>query len=223
MPTLPFADRYEAGRQLAAELAEHDLPVNTLALALPRGGVPVGAAVARELGIPLDVLIVRKVGIPGQKEISMGAIAAGGKEVLDREFIETLQIPAEEVEIAVMNERAELLRREKLYRAGRPPLALEGRTVVLVDDGMATGSTMLAAARNVRGCMPAMLLIAVPVTSVQGCRRLHGEADGHVFVAVPEPFIAVGAWYRHFPQIGDEEVSRLLNEHWAAEARPAKP
>ena len=223
MPTLPFTDRFEAGRQLAAELAGHSLPANTLALAVARGGVPVGAALAKALGIPLDVLIVRKVDMPDQKEVSMGAIAAGGEEVLDREFIETLQIPVEEVDVAVKNERAELLRRERLYREDRPPLALRGRTVVLVDDGIATGSTMLAATRYVRSRMPAMLLIAVPVTSVHGCRRLHGEADGHVFVAVPEPFISVGAWYQHFPLVGDEEVSRLLREHWATETQPVKP
>jgi len=209
---LPFSDRTEAGRLLAAELADYELVGNVIVLALPRGGLPVGAEIAKALEAPLDVVVVRKLGVPWQPELAIGAIASGSFQTLDQALIEGLGILPEEVASVVGRERTELARRERLYRKGRPPLDLHGRTVVLVDDGLATGSTMLVAARYVRSLKPRNTLIAVPVASVQACERLRNEVDKCVCLATPEPFWAVGEWYRDFRQVTDAEVQHFLEQ-----------
>ncbi len=210
MIQLPFADRAEAGRLLAAELAMLKLPANVIVLALPRGGLPVGLEVAKKLRAPLDVVIVRKLGVPWQPELAMGAIASGSVQTLDQDLIRELRISREEIDAVIDREKVELERREKLYRKGQPALDLRGRTVLLVDDGLATGSTMLVAARYVRSLKPGRTLIAVPVASVQACERLKREADECICLATPEPFVAVGQWYADFPQVNDSEVQRFL-------------
>jgi putative phosphoribosyl transferase len=210
MIRLPFADRAEAGRLLAAELAMLELPANVIVLALPRGGLPIGLEVAKTLRAPLDVVIVRKLGVPWQPELAMGAIAGGSVQTLDQDLIRALGISREEIDTVIDKERAEVERREKLYRKGRPALDLRGRTVLVVDDGLATGSTMLVAARYVRSLKPARMLVAVPVGSVQACERLKTEADDCICLSTPEPFEAVGQWYADFPQMNDSEVQRFL-------------
>lgn len=209
MIELPFQDRAEAGRLLGAELATHKLPVNTIALALPRGGLPVGVEVAEALRAPLDIVVVRKLGVPWQPELAMGAIA-GGTRVLDHELVRELNISSEDLEAVVARETQEMERREKLYRSGLPAPNLRGRTVVLVDDGLATGSTMVAAARHVRSTHPQRVIIAVPVGSSQACNRLKTEADECICLAEPEPFFAVGEWYTDFRQVTDSEVQEIL-------------
>ena len=210
MIQLPFTDREEAGRLLAAALGMMNLPANAIVLALPRGGLPVGLQVAKKLNAPLDVVIVRKLGVPWQPELAMGAIASGSFQTLDQDLIRELGISREDVDAVIHKERAEVERREKLYRKGLPALDLRGKTALLVDDGLATGSTMLVAARYVRSLKPARMLIAVPVGSVQACERLKPEADDCVCLATPEPFMAVGQWYADFPQVNDSEVQRFL-------------
>jgi putative phosphoribosyl transferase len=212
MIQLPFADRAEAGRLLAAELAMLKLPGNVIVLALPRGGLPVGLEVAKKLEAVLDVVIVRKLGVPWQPELAMGAIASGSVQTLDQDLIRALGISSEEIDAVIDKEKVELERREKLYRKGRPALDLRGQTVLLVDDGLATGSTMLVAARYVHSLEPKRTLIAVPVGSVQACERLKTEADDCICLATPEPFVAVGDWYADFPQVNDSEVQRFLGE-----------
>lgn len=211
MTHLPFRNRSEAGQLLAAELRGHNLPANTVILALPRGGVPVGFAIAQALHLPLDVVIARKLGVPWQPELAMGAIA-GGALALDEVLIRDLRISRSDVEAIVARERAELARREKLYRGGRPARDLSGQTVVLVDDGLATGSTMLAAARSVRGLRPAGLRIAVPVGSEQACQLVASACDECICLAKPRPFSAVGQWYEDFRQVSDAEVTDLLEQ-----------
>ncbi|MCG2593606.1 phosphoribosyltransferase [Ramlibacter sp. XY19] len=215
-PRLPYTDRQEGGRVLAQALQHLRGRAGLLVLALPRGGVPVGYEVARELGAPLDVLIVRKLGHPNHEEYAMGAIASGGIRVMNPEA-ERYVKPAE-VERIARREQAELERRELHYRGDAGPLVLSGRVVILVDDGLATGSTMRAAARAVRQQEPAWTCIAVPVGAPETCESLRAEADEVVCPAQPIPFRAVGLWYRAFPQTGDEEVRRLL-----ADARQALP
>lgn len=217
MIQLPFEDRAGAGRLLAAELKLRDLPRNTIILALRRGGVPVGFEIARAFNAPLDVLVVRKLGVPWQPELAMGAIA-GGSVVLDRRLIRELGISQAEIDSIVARERTEAERRERLYRAGRSAPSLRGRTVVLVDDGLATGSTMVAAARYVRNSQPGRLVVAVPVGSSQACRLLKPECDECVCLATPEPFWAVGQWYLDFQQTRDEEVQDLLERNQGAVA-----
>jgi len=209
MVDLPFQDRSEAGRLLGAELASRKLPVNTIILALPRGGLPVGAEVAEALKAPLDVVVVRKLGVPWQPELAMGAIA-GGTRVLDHQLIRDLRISNKEVEAVVARETKEVERREKLYRGGLPALDLRARTVVIVDDGLATGSTMLAATRHIRSFHPERLIIAVAVGSSDACNRLRREADECICLAMPEPFFAVGEWYTDFRQVTDDEVRDIL-------------
>ena len=214
MLRLPFQDRHEAGRLLGAQLATRKLPADAIVLALPRGGVTVGAAVADALQATLDVLVVRKLGVPGQPELAMGAIA-GDTRVLDPQTIWELGISDDEIEEVAARESRELERRQKLYRGNRPAPCLDGRTVVLVDDGLATGSTMVAAARHVRAARPRELIVAVPVGSKQGCNRLRSEADSCICLASPEPFSSVGQWYTDFRQVTDGEVREML-------ARPAE-
>ena len=210
MIQLPFADRDEAGRLLAAALAMMKLPRNKIVLALPRGGLPVGLQVARKLNAPLDVVIVRKLGVPWQPELAMGAIASGSFQTLDHDLIRACGISREDIDAVITKEGAEVERREKLYRRGLPALDLRGQTALLVDDGLATGSTMLVAAQYVRSLKPARMLIGVPVGSVQACERLKEEADDCLCLATPEPFVAVGQWYADFPQVNDSEVQRFL-------------
>ena len=212
MVHLPFEDRIEAGRALADELAARRLGEHVIILALTRGGVPVGFSVADRLRLPLEVVVARKIGVPWQPELAMGAIA-GSVLILDEPMIRQLQLSDEDVEAVVAREQEEMKRREELYRGGRPALDLEGKTVVIVDDGLATGSTMTAAARYVRELRPCRVIIGVPVGSGEACLRLRNEADDVVCVATPERFFAVGEWYRSFRQVSDSEVARLLSEN----------
>ena len=223
MIRLPFADRAEAGRILAAELVTHELETDVVVLALPRGGLPVGREVAKACGAPLDVVIVRKLGVPWQPELAMGAIASGPFQALDEDLVRALGIPRNQIDAVIAGERAEIARREQLYRKGRPALYVHGRTVVLVDDGLATGSTMLVAANFVRSLKPSRLLIAVPVGSVQACRRLQSQADELICLATPEPFVAVGEWYADFRQVTDVEAQHCLEQNWPLALRAAQP
>jgi predicted phosphoribosyltransferase len=179
-------------------------------LGLPRGGVPVAYEVARRLGAPLDVFVVRKLGVPGHEELAFGAIAPGGVRVLAEDLLARLDMPSEWIEAIDARERRELERRERVYRGERPPPALAGRVVVLVDDGLATGATMLAAVRAVREQGPARVVVAVPVADPDVCERLGSIADEVVCVSTPRPMMAVGAWYEDFAQISDDEVRELL-------------
>jgi erythromycin esterase-like protein/predicted phosphoribosyltransferase len=208
--TLPFADRHHAGRVLAKKLAHYRGRPNLLVLALPRGGVAVGFEVARALQAPLDIFVVRKLGVPGHEEYAMGAIASGGVRVMTP--LSGLTVSPEAVAEVVAREQAELVRREQLYRSQRPAVSLAGRTVIVVDDGLATGATMRAAVLAIRKQHPARLVVAVPVGAGDTCQSLRGEADEVVCAAMPEPFRAVGLWYEKFPQASDDEVRTLLEE-----------
>jgi putative phosphoribosyl transferase len=212
MIKLPYIDRAEAGRLLATELSKRKLPASVIVLALPRGGVPVGCEVAKALHAPLDVVVVRKLGVPWQPELAMGAIAGTSMKVLNEDLIGDLRISQAEIDAELAKERAEVERREKLYRGGRPAPELRGQTVLLVDDGLATGSTMLVAARYVRALKPAKTIIAVPVGSTEASERLKKEVDEFVCLATPEYFMAVGEWFEDFRPVDDAEVQRLLEE-----------
>jgi predicted phosphoribosyltransferase len=205
-----FEDRTEAGRVLAGLLRAYAGREDVRVLALPRGGVPVGFEVARALGAPLDVFLVRKLGTPGHEELAMGAIASGGVRILNTDVIEHLAISREAIEAVTQAEHRELVRRERDYRAGRPPPSVAGRTVLLVDDGLATGSTMRAAVAAVRELGPARIVVAVPVSAEDAHALLAREADAVVCPRVPEPFHAVGLWYHDFAQTTDAEVRELL-------------
>ena len=183
---------------------------DVLVLALPRGGVPVGCEVARALGAPLDVFLVRKLGVPGHEELAMGAVATGGVRVLNDEIVRGLGISDHEIDAAVARELQELARRERLYRGDRPPPDVAGRTVILVDDGLATGATMRAAVAALRRQQPARIVIAVPTASPDTSEALKAEADDVVCAMTPEPFFAVGYWYEDFTQTTDDEVRELL-------------
>jgi putative phosphoribosyl transferase len=203
-------DRIHAGRLLADRLTRYAREPALLVLALPRGGVLVGFPVAEALNAPLDVVIVRKLGVPGQSELAMGAIASGGVCVLSHELIETLGIPSRAVEAVIAREEQELARREALYRGGAPAPQIRGRTIILVDDGIATGATIRAAAALVRRQQPGRLVIAAPVASPSTCAELADQADEIVCLARPEPFFAIGDFYEDFHQVSDEEVRDLL-------------
>ena len=205
-----YEDRKQAGRELAARLAAYANRPDLLVLALPRGGVPVAYEVAEALGAPLDVFLVRKLGVPGYEELGMGAIASGGVRVLNEHIVRSVGASGEAIEAVTARERRELERREAAYRDDRPPVDVEGRAVILVDDGLATGSTMRAAVAALRARRPARLVVAVPVGSADTCRDLGAEADDVVCAKTPEPFFAVGAWYGDFSQTTDEEVRELL-------------
>jgi predicted phosphoribosyltransferase len=215
-----YADRYEAGRLLADRLHVYRDRRDVIVLALPRGGVPVGHEVAAALGAPLDVLVVRKLGTPQQPELAMGAIASGGVRVLNPEVVAWCGVSAGDIDAVDRRERIELERREVLYREGRAPLDVEGRVVIVVDDGLATGSTMRAAVQCLRQRGPARIVVAVPVAAAETCRNLAREADEVVCARMPTPFEAVGLWYRDFSQTSDEEVRTLLREH--GPARPSR-
>jgi predicted phosphoribosyltransferase len=209
----PFADRRDAGRTLAAQLRAYAGRDDVLVLALPRGGVPVAYEIAEALGVPLDLFLVRKLGTPGHGELAMGAIASGGVRVLNDDVIQWYGIPAQAIDAVAAREQQELERRELAYREGRPPAPITGRTVILVDDGLATGSTMRAAVEAVRHRQPSRILVAVPVGSPDTCREFSAIADEVVCARMPQPFSAVGQWYRDFSQTTDEEVRELLRDH----------
>ncbi|HEY3356190.1 MAG TPA: phosphoribosyltransferase family protein [Polyangia bacterium] len=206
----PFRDREHAGTLLGEELLRYRGAPDLIVLALPRGGVPVGAAVARALGAPLDVFVVRKLGLPGREELAMGAIASGGVRVVNEDVIEMLRVPREVVDRVAADEELELGRRERVYRADKPPVTLAGRTVILVDDGLATGASMRAAVAAVKERRPARLVVAVPVAAATTVAELRPAVDDLVCLVAPEEFSAVNLWYDHFPQLTDAEVRRLL-------------
>jgi len=216
--TPAFRNRVAGGIALARELQKFADRDDVLILALPRGGVPVGYEVARALHVPLDVYLVRKIGAPGHEELAVGALASGGVQVLDRELIRHLGITDADIERVATLEQAELRRRELRYRGDRPLPTLGGRTVILVDDGLATGSSMRAAIRAVRQQHPAHVVVAAPVGARSACEALAREADEVICAAMPEPFHAVGLWYEDFAQTSDEEVEALLR----ATAMPAR-
>jgi putative phosphoribosyl transferase len=205
-----FRDRFDAGRFLARHLGDYAASEYVLVLALPRGGVPVGYEVARALRAPLDVFIVRKLGVPGHEELAMGAIASGGIRVVNPSVIEPLGIPEQVIDRVARAEEAELRRRERQYRQDAPPIEVMERTVILVDDGLATGSTMRAAATALRKRAPAELVVAVPVAAAETCDEFRSEVDRIVCATTPEPFYAVGLWYENFDQTTDDEVRELL-------------
>ena len=207
-----FRDRTEAGRQLAAKLVAYAGRPDVLVLALPRGGVPVAFEVARALRAPLDIFLVRKLGLPGHEELAMGAIATGGVRVLNEDVVRALRVSGEVIDAVAAEEQQELERRERLYRGDRPPADVGGRTVVLVDDGLATGATMRAAIAALRQRGPARVVVAVPVGAPETCAEFQDEADEAVCARTPEPFYAVGLWYGDFSQTTDEEVRDLLEQ-----------
>jgi putative phosphoribosyl transferase len=207
-----FRDRTEAGQLLATQLAAYAKRQDVLVLALPRGGVPVAFEVARALHAPLDVIVVRKLGVPGQEELAMGAIATGGVRILNNDVVQFLIIPDEVINKVAAHEQQELERRERLYRGNRPAYDVHGRIVILVDDGIATGATMHAAIAALKQRQPNRIILAVPVVAPSTCKEFSEEVDELVCVKQPEPFIAVGYWYRQFSQTSDEEVSSLLEQ-----------
>jgi len=208
--TQRFHDRREAGRLLAEKLTAYANRPDVLVLALPRGGVPVAYEVARALRAPLDVFIVRKLGVPGYEELAMGAVATGGVRVLNDEVVRGLGIPEYVIDAVTTWERQELARRERLYRGDRPPPDVRARTVILVDDGLATGATMHAAIAALRQQQPARIVVAVPTASREVCDAFRAEADDVICAITPEPFQAVGLWYEDFSQTSDDEVRELL-------------
>ncbi|MGE5715492.1 MAG: phosphoribosyltransferase [Acidobacteriota bacterium] len=205
-----FEDRIDAGKQLAARLSSYANRSDVLVLALPRGGVLVGAEVAEALGAPLDVFLVRKLGVPGQEELAMGAVASGSVRILNEEVVEFLGLSWPVIEQVTAHERRELERRERRYRHGQDPIDPRGKIVLLVDDGLATGSTMRAAVEALRKLRPAHIVVAVPVAPPSTARKLSAVADEVICVFEPEPFDAVGRFYERFPQTTDEEVCAIL-------------
>src|SRR6266446_3854449 len=217
-----FRDRREAGRLLAAKLAGYANRRDVVVLALPRGGVPIAFEVARALRAPLDVFVVRKLGVPGYEELAMGAVATGGLRVLNDQIVRDLRIPDYVIDRVAAEEGEELARRERAYRGGRPHLQVSSRTVILVDDGLATGATMRAAVKALRQHGPAHIVVAVPTASPETCEELKAEVDEVVCAITPEPFHAVGYWYEDFTQTTDQEVSELLADPEDVPATPAK-
>lgn len=207
-----FRDRTEAGRLLAELLKPHTNQANAIVLALPRGGVPVGYEIARQLHLPLDVFLVRKLGVPGQPELAMGAIASGGIQVLNDDVIRSRSISPETIAQVAMHESRELDRREQLYRNGKSALQFFGKTIILVDDGLATGASMRAAITAIRPQKPNQIIVAVPVADQQTYDDFRQMVDQIVCVSIPSPFYGVGMWYDEFSQTTDEEVKQLLNK-----------
>lgn len=205
-----YRDRSDAGRRLAARLQDYAGRPDVVVLALPRGGVPVAFEVARALRVPLDVFVVRKLGLPAHPELAMGAIASGGVRVLDRAAVTRFGVTDEQLAAVAANEERELERRERRYRDGLPSPDLQGKTVILVDDGLATGSTMAAAASAIAAQRPARLVVAVPVAALETCRAFRDIVDEIICGATPDPFVAVGLWYEDFSQTSDDEVHELL-------------
>ena len=216
-----FRDRHDAGRALGALLDTY-ATMKPLVLGLPRGGVPVAFEVARALHCPLDVFIVRKLGVPGNEELAMGAIASGGAVVLNEDIVSRMGVTDAELQHALTDESRELQRRELLYRAGRDPVPVAGRTVILVDDGMATGASVRVAIQALRTCGPKAIVVGVPVASRDALLRIRGLCDDWASVIVPDPFHGVGAWYDDFTQTADDEV-RQLHKRSAAERETISP
>src|SRR2546423_7741457 len=218
-----YRDRIEAGQQLAEKLMMYANRPDVLVLALPRGGVPVGFAVAEGLHAALDVYLVRKLGVPGHEELAMGAIATGGVRVLNEAVVDALHIPPATIDAVAAAEQRELARRERLYRGTRPAPDVRGRTVILVDDGLATGATMRAAVAALRQQQPARIVVAVPIAAPSTCDELRAEVDEIVCAITPEPFYAVGLWYEDFAPPTDDEIRTLLDraaqEHAATAQR----
>jgi putative phosphoribosyl transferase len=214
---MQFRDRIHAGRVLAKKLEHYRDNKDVVVLALPRGGVPVAFEVAQALRVPLDVFIVRKLGLPGHEEYAMGAIASGGVRVMNPDM-QGFHVPDSAIQAVTAREQKELERREHLYRGDRPPLALDGRIAILVDDGLATGSTMRAAAIAVRQRNPKRIVVAVPVAAADTCEHFQDEVDEVICAITPQPFRAVGLWYEDFSQTTDEEVHALLETAWRTEA-----
>lgn len=206
-----FANRTEAGQKLALRLRKYANRDDVIVLGVPRGGVPVAFEVAKGLRAPLDVFVLRKLGVPGREEFAFGAIASGGVRILDRDTVEGLGITGLDIQRVTLAEEKELERREQAYRGARPPLDISGLTAILVDDGIATGSSMRAAIRALRQMKPSRIVIAVPVAPVSTCNRLQFEADELVCLEMPEPFYGVGQFYDDFSQVSDEEVKDLLD------------
>jgi putative phosphoribosyl transferase len=206
-----FRDRVEAGELLARRLLPYRDRDDVVVLALPRGGVPVACEVSRTLGVPFDVFVVRKLGVPGHEELAMGAIATGDVRLVNHEVADPLGISEAVIEEVATRERVELARREQLYRGPRPPVQLTNKVVIIVDDGLATGSTMRAAVMAVRQQQPSRIVVAVPVGAPSTCAELAREADEVQCVETPDPFIAVGLWYRDFAPTSDHEVRSLLS------------
>lgn len=207
-----FKNRMQAGELLAYRLAAYTGRPDVIVLALPRGGVPVGFAVANKLEVPLDILLIRKLGLPGQEEYAMGAIASGGTRILQDEVLRNLKISDRVIERVTQRELHEIHRREKLYRGHRLAPQLQNRVVILVDDGLAVGSTMQVAVQVVRKANPARVIVAVPVAAPEAYKKLKPKVDEIICMSTPEPFYAVGMWYKNFGQTTDEEVKRLLHE-----------
>src|SRR5271165_5593136 len=212
-----FQDRSDAGRRLAVELAPFANQPDVRVLALPRGGVPVAFEIARALHAPLDVWVVRKLGAPGIPELALGAIAPGGIELISPDIARRLRIPPEQIEAIAARERLELDRRTQAYRGNRPPIDVRGQTVILVDDGLATGATMRAAIAALRRLEPARIVVAVPVAAPSVCQQVAGEADQFLCLFTPPDLDSVGQWYDDFSQTSDAEVNDLLTRAAAAE------
>ncbi|HXE53206.1 MAG TPA: phosphoribosyltransferase family protein [Tepidisphaeraceae bacterium] len=219
--TRPFRDRFEAGRVLAAELPQYASRTDVLVFALPRGGMPVAFEVARALRAALDVFVVRKLGAPAHEELAMGAIASGGIRVINPSVVHLLGITQDEIDEVARAEESELSRREREYRGDRPPARVSDRTVILIDDGLATGATMRAAAAALRPQHPAELVVAVPVAAAETCDEFRADVDRIVCAMTPEPFRAVGLWYENFEQTTDDEVRNLLERARSFPERPA--
>jgi len=207
-----YRDRFEAGQVLAAKLAAYRDWPNVTVFGLARGGVPVAFEVAQALHTPFDVFIVRKLGFPGQEELAMGAVATGDVLVLNDDVVQSLRVPERLIQSAAQEEMKELKRRETLYRGGRPAPQIEGRTVILVDDGLATGTSMRAAIQALRKQNPQRIIVAVPVGASDTCAALRSEVDDLICAATPEDFVAVGVWYDDFAPTSDEQVQTLLDE-----------
>jgi putative phosphoribosyl transferase len=221
-----FRDRRQAGQELAAKLGTYAHRPGVIVLGLPRGGVPVAFEVAEALRAPLDVFLVRKLGLPGHEELAFGAIATGGVRVLNDEVVRGAGVPGAVIEAVAAVEARELARRERAYRGDRPPLDVQGRTAILVDDGLATGSSMRAAVAALRRRGPARIVVAVPVGAPETCSAFENEADDVICARTPEPFQAVGLWYDDFSQTTDEEVQELLaraGRHRAPALRASSP
>ena len=218
-----FKDRAEAGRRLANALRTYGGRSDVIVLGLPRGGIPVAFEVARALPAPLDVFLVRKLGVPGREELAMGAIASGGVRVLNADVVRALRVSDQAITAAVKRESEELRRREREYRGGRDAPELGGQTVILVDDGLATGASMKAAVLAVRQERPARVVVAAPVAAASTCAELRAEADEVVCLRTPEPFLAVGRWYLDFPQTTDDEVRDSLSREALQPAAAGAP
>lgn len=219
MDDLIFPDRTEAGKKLAKALSRYSEQPDVLVLGLPRGGVPVAYEIAASLNAPLDVFVVRKLGVPGQRELAMGAIASGGVRTINDDVVTGLGITGDVIGRVAAEEQRELERRERLYRQGHPRPPIHGRVVILVDDGIATGSSIKAALAALQAQHPARLVLAVPVAPACACEELRSKVDELVCLEAPEYFYAVGQWYLDFRQISDDEVQELLQRAWDRKAK----